>query len=153
MRGRASLLVMMIGLAVFAVGCGRASQKQIDQALGITPTATWSAEDIATSTARAAAQASAAANASPGSVAAVGNITQGRSSFQFNCAQCHRADGAGRGPSLEGPNSPAVPLTDDQIKDLIRNGTDHTPPGPVPSFTLNDQRIADIIAYIRSISG
>jgi mono/diheme cytochrome c family protein len=152
MRGRVSLLVMTIGVAVFAVACGRASQKQIDSALGITPTATLSASDISTSTAQAAAVASAGVNASPGSVAAVGNVVQGKSTFQFNCAQCHRPDGTGRGPSLTGPSSPAIALSDDQIKDLIRNGTNHKPPGPFKEFQINDQRIADIIAYIRSIA-
>jgi mono/diheme cytochrome c family protein len=156
MRRRAMLLVMTIGMVLAAVACGRASQHQIDQALGITPTATLSPGDLATSTARALAQASAAVNASPGSVAALGNVTQGRSTFQFNCAQCHRADGSGRGPSLEGPNSPEIALSDDQIKDLIRNGTNHSPPngpGPYQPFKINDARIADIIAYLRSISG
>ncbi|MEA2595150.1 MAG: Cytochrome oxidase, cbb3-type, subunit [Thermomicrobiales bacterium] len=160
MRGRASLLITIIGVAVFAVACGRATQKQIDQALGITPTATLGPADFATSTARAAAQASARASAgspgagaSPGAAAAaVGNVTQGKSSFQFNCAQCHRPNSPTGAPILSGPDSPVVNLTDAQIYDLVRNGTNHEPPGPIPSFTLNDQRIADIIAYLRSIA-
>src|SRR5215212_1703777 len=98
MRRRASMLVMTIGLAIFAVACGRATQQEIDQALGITPTATMSAGDIATSTAEVAAAASARAaaaasntNGSPGAAAGpVGNVVQGRSSFQTNCFQCHR---------------------------------------------------------------
>jgi mono/diheme cytochrome c family protein len=159
MRGRAFLLVMTIGVAIFAVACGRATQKEIDQALGITPTATQSADDLATSTARANAAASAraaagspGAGASPGAVAAVGNVTQGRNSFQFNCAQCHRPNSPTGAPLLNGPESPSVALSDAQIYDLIRNGTNHEPPGPIPDFTLNDQRIADIIAYLRSIA-
>jgi mono/diheme cytochrome c family protein len=152
MRGRASLLIAAIAVAVFAVACGRASEQDIDSALGITPTATLSADDLATSTAKAVAQQTAQAGASPGSVAMLGNVTQGGSTFQFNCAQCHRADGSGRGPALAGPSSPAVALTDDQIVELIRKGTNHTPPGPYQTFTISDQRIADIIAYLRSIS-
>jgi mono/diheme cytochrome c family protein len=159
MRRRATLLVMTIGVAFFAVACGRATQKQIDQALGITPTATLSPGDLATSTAQALAEASARAAAeagaggSPGAVAAaVGNVAQGKNSVQFNCQQCHRPGSPTNAPILSGPQSPVLNLSDAQIFDLVRNGTNHTPPGPIPSFTLNDQRIADIIAYLRSIA-
>jgi mono/diheme cytochrome c family protein len=159
MRGRASLLVMTIGVALFAIACGRATQQEIDQALGITPTATLSADDLATSTAHALAAASARAAAdnsgtggSPVAVAAVGNVAAGRNSFQFNCNQCHRANSPTGAPLLNGPESPSIALSDAQIYDLIRNGTNHTPPGPIPDFTLNDQRIVDIIAYLRSIA-
>jgi mono/diheme cytochrome c family protein len=158
MRRRATLLAMTIGVAILAVACGRASQKQIDQALGITPTATLSPGDLATSTAKALAQASARAAAasaggSPGAaVAAVGNVAQGKNSFQFSCAQCHRPGSPTNAPILSGPQSPVLNLTDAQIYDLVRKGTNHTPPGPIPSFTLSDQRIADIIAYLRSIA-
>jgi mono/diheme cytochrome c family protein len=150
---------MTIGVAIFAIACGRATQQEIDQALGITPTATQSPGDLATSTAQALAQASAraaagspGAGASPGAVAAVGNVAQGRNSFQFNCNQCHRPNSPTGAPILSGPDSPVVNLSDAQIYDLIRNGTNHEPPGPIPSFTLNDQRIADIIAYLRSVA-
>lgn len=156
MRKRASMLVMIIGLAVFAVACGRATQKEIDQALGITPTATFSADDHATQTAEVAAAASAraaaeSASGSPGVAAGpVGNVVQGRSTFQFNCQQCHRPNSPTGAPILAGANSPVIALSDAQIYDLIRNGTGHEPPGPIPDFTINDQRIADVIAFLRS---
>jgi mono/diheme cytochrome c family protein len=154
MRGRASFLVMTIGLAIAAVACGRASQKEINQALGITPTATLSAGDIATSTARAAAQASAraAAASSPGGAAALGDVVEGERQFNRWCMQCHRPDGSGRAKSLAGPDSGVAALSDAQITDLIRNGTNHTPPGPYKDFQITNQRVADIIAYLRSIS-
>lgn len=158
MRRRATLLVTTIGVALLAVACGRATQRQIDQALGITPTATLSPGQLATSTAQALAEASAravaaGAGSSPGAVAAVtGNVTQGRSSFQFNCQQCHRPNSPTNAPILSGPQSPVLNLSDAQIYDLIRHGTRHIPPGPIPDFQLNDQRIADIIAYLRSIA-
>jgi mono/diheme cytochrome c family protein len=154
MRGRASLLVMTIGVAIVAVACGRASQKEIDQALDITPTATLSPDDIATSTARAVAQASAraaAAAGSPGAVAALGDAIEGERQFGRWCMQCHRPDGSGRAQSLAGPSSGAAALSDAQIADLIRNGTNHTPPGPYRDFQITNQRVADIIAYLRSI--
>src|SRR5829696_2800462 len=53
MRTRLTFLVATLGIAVIAVACGRASQADIDSALGITPTATLSADQIATGTANA----------------------------------------------------------------------------------------------------
>jgi len=169
MRRRAGLLIVTVGLALVAVACGRATQEQIEQALGITPTPTRSPAELATATARAAAQATiraeaaatraAAAAGTPGAtagaadLAALGDVEQGRRAFERNCVLCHRADGTGRGPSLAGANSPVVHLTDEQIQDLIRNGTNHQPPGPYQTFTISDQRILDIIAYLRSVSG
>lgn len=87
--------------------------------------------------------------ASP-TAAVEGNVEEGRTSFQFYCAQCHRSNSPTGAPLLRGPDSPVVALSDAQIYDLIRGGTNHTPPGPIPAFTLSDQRIADIIAYLRS---
>jgi probable HAF family extracellular repeat protein len=83
---------------------------------------------------------------------AEGNVEQGRVSFQIFCAQCHRPNPRFGAPHLTGPDSPVVDLGDAQIYDLIRNGTNHEPPGPIPSYTLTDLRIADIIAYLRVIA-
>jgi mono/diheme cytochrome c family protein len=155
MRTRALLLVMTIGIAVVAVACGRASESDINSALGITPSPTQSAEDIATATAQAAAVAAtssaAAASGSPGAVAQ-GDIVQGQQQVGIWCQQCHRPDGSGRGPALAGPDSPAAGMTDEELTDLIRNGTNHDPPGNYETHEISDRQITNIIAYLHSIA-
>jgi mono/diheme cytochrome c family protein len=156
MRARALLLVMTIGVAIVAVACGRASESDINSALGITPSPTQSAEDMATSAAKAAADsatltAAAASAGSPGAVA-LGDITQGEAQFNIFCAQCHKPDGSGRGPALVGADSPAAGLTDEQLTDLIRNGTNHDPPGAYKTTEISDKQITNINAYIHSIT-
>jgi mono/diheme cytochrome c family protein len=155
MRTRALLLVMTIGIAAIAVACGRASESDINSALGITPSPTQSAEEIATATAQAAEVAATrtagVASGSPGAVAQ-GDIVQGQQQFGIWCQQCHRPDGSGRGPVLAGPDSPAAGMTDEEITDLIRNGTNHDPPGNYETFELSDRQIVNIVAYIHSIA-
>jgi mono/diheme cytochrome c family protein len=154
MRGRALFLVMTIGIAIVAVACGRASESDINAALGITPSPTESAEQMVTSTAQAAATrtAAAAAAGSPGAVA-LGDITAGEAQFNIFCAQCHKPDGSGRGPALAGAESPAKGMTDAQLTDLIRNGTNHAPPGAYKTTEISDKQITNINAYIHSIAG
>lgn len=154
MRARALLLVMTIGIAIVAVACGRASESDINSALGITPSPTQSAAEIGTSTAAAAAAqtAAAAAAASPGAVA-LGDITQGETQFNIFCAQCHKPDGSGRGPALAGAESPAKGMTDEQLTDLIRNGTNHDPPGAYKTTEISDKQITNINTYIHSVAG
>jgi mono/diheme cytochrome c family protein len=156
MRTRALLLVMTIGIAVVAVACGRATESDINAALGITPSATFSVEQISTLTAEAEAVAStrtalASTAATPGAVAA-GDIMQGQQQFSIWCQQCHRPDGTGRGPALAGPDSPAAGMTDEQLTDLIRNGTNHDPPGGYETHELSDRQIVNIVAYVQSIA-
>jgi mono/diheme cytochrome c family protein len=157
MRGRALFLVMTIGIAIVAVACGRASESDINSALGITPSPTESAEQMATSSAQAAIAdvtrtAAAASAGSPGAVA-LGDITAGEAQFNIFCAQCHKPDGSGRGPALAGAESPAKGMTDEQLTDLIRNGTNHTPPGAYKTTEISDKQITNINAYIHSIAG
>ena len=156
MRTRALLLVMTIGIAVVAVACGRASESDINSALGITPSATFSAEQIADQTAEAESVAAtrtaiASTAGTPGAVAQ-GDIVQGQQQFSIWCQQCHRPDGTGRGPALAGPDSPAAGMTDEQLTDLIRNGTNHDPPGGYETHELSDRQIVNINAYIHSIA-
>ena len=68
MHRRLALLVTLITVALGAAACGRATEDQINQALGITPTATQSAEQIASATEAASATAAARllAASSPG---------------------------------------------------------------------------------------
>lgn len=162
MRNRATILVMAIGIAIFAAACGRASDDEINDLLGIVPTPTLSGEQIAQATeeAEAAASAAAIALASPGGSpeglasagfdASGGDVVLGRQQFQFKCQQCHRPDGAGAGPALSGENAQPLELTDDQIATLIREGHG-TSPG-MTDANLNDEQLADVIAFIRSES-
>jgi cytochrome c2 len=159
MRKRASLLVMALSIALIAVACGRASEKEINQALGITPTPTQSPQEVATGTARAAAQATqraeAAASGSP--AVALGNPTQGQNLFRFQCMGCHRAEDSDRGPALTKPNSPGLGMTPDQFRAFLRG--EPAPDGTVHSrkaYTtgeLSDKTIGDIYAYLQAEAG
>lgn len=156
MRKRGSILaISFLTVLIVAAACGRASEQDINNALGIKPTATLSGEQIAQATKAADVEASAiAAGASPPSGEAVamtqGDVTLGQQQFQFQCAACHQANGSGRGPALTGPKSPAVAMTDEQLFDLVRNGTGHTGQQPVSTVRLSDRQLASIIVYIRA---
>jgi len=153
---------MALLISVAAVACGRASKGAIDSALHITPTPTFSADQIITSTAAAISkeathQAAIAALASPGggnngnvSLAAAGDVALGQTLFSNICLACHRATGAGRGPALTGANAKPITLTDEQLRDLIRTGKGHaTPPGAYSAIDISDRNLINIIAYIR----
>src|SRR5688572_5165364 len=129
MRTRLFFLLATFGIAVVAVACGRASQSEIESALGITPTATFSAEQIATGTANAAlAQASGA-----------GDVTQGKTQYQLRCLNCHRPNNTMNAPVLSGPDNPATLLTDAELEALVRTGQGHsTPPGPLNEVTISE---------------
>jgi mono/diheme cytochrome c family protein len=159
MRTRLSLLVIVLGVAAVAVACGRASDDDVLSALGITPTATMSAEQMSTSTAvavadqetRTAAMAEIeAGGASPVSLAAAGDVVQGKTQFQIRCLRCHQPTGTGAGPSLAGPGNAATLLSDQEIVDLVRTGEGHAaPPGPLNEVTISDRQMINILAYIR----
>lgn len=154
------MLASIIFLAVIAVACGRATEDDINSALGITPTATLSAEQQATATAEAAARATDAALGiapSPGSVpesadlASLGNPTLGRTTFAVQCQRCHTPSGAGAAPALSGANNPAAALSDGELFSLMKDGTNHGKDigGPGAIGTLTDKQIYDIIAFLR----
>jgi mono/diheme cytochrome c family protein len=146
-RSRFSVLVTLMGVALLAVACGRATEEEINQALGITPTATMSAEQIASATEAASATAAARelALASPGT-GALGDVIQGARQFQTWCSGCH---GPGRiGPDIRAPGSAGASVTADALLPLVRDGEGHTPPGPYKSTEITDGQIADIAAYL-----
>lgn len=160
MAKRGTLLVTLIGLAIAVAACGRASQAEIEQALGITPTATASAAEIATGTAAAAqatvaaetAVAAAASAGVDGEQVAVGDVTRGSRQFLTQCSGCHRAGGAG--PDLLSPGSVGAAVDVETLMPLIREGIGHpVPPGPYPAPLLSDGSIADLAAYIASEAG
>lgn len=156
MRKRGSILaITFLSVLIVVVACGRASEEQINDALGIKPTATLSDEQIAQATKAADAAASAiAAGGTPvgGDVAALpaGDVTLGQQQFQFQCAACHQANGSGQGPALIGPDSPVIAMTDEQLFELVREGTGHTGQQPVSTMRISDRQLASIILYIRT---
>lgn len=159
-RRRGYMLGSIVFLAVIAVACGRATEDDINSALGITPTATLSADQQQTATAAAAARATDAALGiapSPGSLdnvdlASLGNLTLGRTTFAVQCQRCHTPNGQGVAPALSGANNPAAALTDSQLYSVMNDGTNHGQDigGPGALGTLTDKQIYDIIAFLRS---
>jgi len=158
---RGSWLAVSLAVATFAVACGRATEDEINQALGITPTPTASAEEIATGTAAAAATreartavvaAGSPGAGSPAAVAAAGDVTRGRLQFLTQCQACHGP--AGRGGNLLEPGGPGAGATFERLLPLIREGTGHPdPPGPYSPTLVTDNIIRDLAAFIRSQAG
>ena len=146
-RRRFTFLVTLVSVALVGAACGRASEEQINQALGITPTATMSAEQIASATEAASATAAARelALASPGA-AALGDVTQGARQFQTWCSGCHGPGGIG--PDIRSPGSAGASVTADSLLPLVREGEAHDPPGPYLATEITDGQIADIAAYL-----
>lgn len=154
MRTRLTLLVAIMGVAFLVAACGRATEKEINQALGITPTPTLSAEAVATGTAAAAGAAAtrtaeAAMPASPGAAVALGDVTRGRTQFTLNCIGCHGP--AGSGGNLLEAGGPASGLTYEQLLAVVRQGQNH--PTKFETFQISDKSIADVLAYIQAESG
>jgi mono/diheme cytochrome c family protein len=156
MRKRGSILaITFLSVLIVVVACGRASEDDINKALGIVPTATLSGEQIAQATKAAEAAASAiAAGGTPesdGGLAGIppGDVTLGTQQFQFQCSACHKPNGTGTGPALTGPDSPVIAMSDQELFDLVRDGTGHTGQQPVSSVRISDRQLASIIAYIR----
>lgn len=150
MRRRFALLVTVISVALVAAACGRATEDQINQALGITPTATLSAEQIASATEAASATAASRllAASSPGA-ATQGDVAQGSRQFNTWCSGCHGPGGVG--PDILSPGSPGSSVTGDSLLPLVREGTGHAdPPGPYRTTEISDDQIADIAAYLKS---
>jgi mono/diheme cytochrome c family protein len=155
MRKRGSILAVTLLTVLVVVACGRASEQDINKALGIEPTATLSGEQIAQATKAAEAAASAIAAGSPvatqagGAVLAQGDVRLGQQQFTFQCGQCHRPEGSGRGPALLGADSPVNDMTDQQLFDLVRLGEGHGDQPPVSTARLSDRQLASIVTYIR----
>lgn len=154
MRRRVAILITVISLAFGLAACGRATEEQINQVLGITPTPTPSAEQLAAQTAEAVRRATEAAqDESPSggaSLLAMGDVALGKQTFEFQCAGCHSA--GGMGPDLSKPGATAD-LTPDKLRALIRTGDGHTPPGAYKDTEVSDVQINNVGAYIGSISG
>jgi mono/diheme cytochrome c family protein len=145
MAHRAFILCTVIAAAVGLAACGRASEEEIYQALGITPTPTQSAEQIAQATAAASATAEAReiALATPGaaSVAFLGDVTKGKMTFSMWCIACHGPGAAG------GEIADLDGYTPDSFMTFIRTGEGH-PPGPYQAFQITDTAVMDLGTYL-----
>jgi mono/diheme cytochrome c family protein len=162
-RTRFSFLAMVVLVAIIAVACGRASPEEIDEALGITSTATLSDAEVAQLTSEAvsqketreAAQASLDsgtpnADGSPVDLASAGDPVAGRTAYLQRCQSCHRPGGAGPAPDLAGADSPANNYSDAELVELLRTGEGHAdPPGPLDEVAVNEQQMLNILAYVR----
>jgi mono/diheme cytochrome c family protein len=150
-RRRLSFLVTVFALALVGVACGRATEDQINQALGITPTATLTAEQIAASTAAVTATHEALLlAASTPCVASVGDVAAGKRQYDVWCIACHSAGGAG--PDLLSAGSVGSTVKLESMTALIRDGENH-PPGAYRETEISDTQIADVTAYLLSSPG
>lgn len=162
---RAVGLLTILTVAMFAVACGRATDDEINQALGITPTATASVDQLATSSAvavvtrdaRTAAAVTGLANlggspAAVESVAVIGDVSRGRSQFTLRCALCHNP--GGKGGNLLAVGGPGASASYDDWLPMIRDGTGHPkPPGPFPPSVLTDRQLQDLVAFVEAQAG
>ena len=93
-----------------------------------------------------------------------GDAQKGKTSFDQNCAMCHGATGKGDGAAAAALNPKPRnfadkaymgKLKDQDLANTIKNGgaaVGKSPLMPPFSATLKDGAIADVIAYIRSLS-
>lgn len=145
-RQRSSVLAV-IAVVLLVVACGRATEQQIDQALGITPTPTADATADARASEVAATEAASSEEADPNA----GNAALGRSKFQFNCQTCHSPDGSS--VDLLATGGVGTDIDYATLYPILREGEGHSPsPGPYAEFTITDADIANIGAYIREQS-
>ena len=142
-RQRSSVLAV-IAVVLLVVACGRASEQQIDQALGITPTPTPDSAAIAEATEVAATEAASSGEEDPHA----GTAALGRTKFQFNCQTCHSPDGSA--VDLLATGGVGAEIDYATLYPILREGEGHSPsPGPYAEFTITDDDIANIGAYIR----
>lgn len=75
----------------------------------------------------------------------VGDAAAGSAIYTSTCAACHGADGNVNEAKL----TEEVPdKSDAELEDIILNGYDEMPP-----VNLEDQEVADVIAYLRQAFG
>lgn len=86
-------------------------------------------------------------------------LVRGEAVYQANCASCHGAGGQGDGPAATGLNPPPADLTSPlhrshRPEDLAHWVANGVPGSAMPPFgdTLSDAEIADVVAYVQSLS-
>lgn len=159
---RAGLLAASFCLVLVAVACGRASETDIDSALGITPTATQSSEEIAAATGTAelqateraeraaqAATAEAAGGESETDIVALlegGEVSRGQVVFLQNCQTCH-----GGGPAAANFLVPGTDadLSAENFYAVVREGDGHPqPPGAIAEQRISEGNLRHLYAFI-----
>lgn len=84
----------------------------------------------------------------PNANAPAPNLTDGKKIFESHCAVCHGLDGGGgRGPRLTRPRLPRAP-DEAALRSVIAEGL---PPAMPDAWFLNDEEVADVAAYVRSL--
>lgn len=140
-----STVLAVIAAVLFVVACGRATEQEIDQALGITPASTADPTSIALAN-----EVAASAVATPQVDEHPGIASAGATKFQFNCQTCHAPGGSGSAPDLLAAGGIGVDIDYATLYPILREGVGHSPvPGPYEEFVLTDDDIANIAAYIR----
>lgn len=77
-----------------------------------------------------------------------GDIARGAEAYALRCASCHGADGWQEGaPRLAGATLQAT-VSDGMIRQVILRGR----AGKMPEFKVRDSEIADIVAFLRTLS-
>jgi len=73
-----------------------------------------------------------------------GDPAAGANVYAANCASCHGVNGeGGTGPALAGEAEETA-----ELEDIILNGE-----GEMPAIPLEDQELADVIAYLQETFG
>ncbi|MBS1820472.1 MAG: c-type cytochrome [Acidobacteria bacterium] len=81
-----------------------------------------------------------------------GDTASGQALFATNCAACHGSDGRGgeRAPSIATVRN-VIARSDAELAATVKNGLSGV---GMPSFSfLGDQKIADLVAYLRVLQG
>jgi high-affinity iron transporter len=88
------------------------------------------------------------------------DASAGKLVYTANCTACHGVAGDGRGPAAVALRPPPTDFTapgwgasrtDDALGAAIRNGTPGT--SMTPFTRLTDTQLADLVAYVRVLSG
>jgi mono/diheme cytochrome c family protein len=83
------------------------------------------------------------------------DLAAGKKVFETYCVTCHGTSGKGDGPAGKALNPPPrdftsvkvmAGFTDDQLKEIIKNGKGDMPPW---GSTLKDEDITNVLSYIR----
>lgn len=145
-------MATVIAISFFAAACGRSTEDQINQALGITPTATLTTEQLDSAAAAASATSTARqlALSSPGA-AAFGDVTAGKRQFDTWCTGCHGPGGSG--PDILAAGSAGAKADPDFLLALVREGAGHTPPGAYKVTEISNKQVLDLSAYLISSAG